>query len=59
MVERLTKMLMADETDAGSAQVQPARDNQPKATNSRWGWQLYTCHPHLLASKTIQSFLMP
>jgi len=25
------------QTEAGSAEVQPARDNQPKATNGRWG----------------------
>ena len=31
------KMLLAGETEAGSAEVQPARDNQLKATNCRWG----------------------
>jgi hypothetical protein len=28
---------LVGQTDAGSAEVQPARDNQPKATNGRWG----------------------
>ena len=50
---------MADETDVGSAEVQPARDNQPKATNGhRQGSQ----NPALLFDQipmTIQSFAMP
>ena len=31
------KMPLAGETEAGAAEVQPARDNQLKATNGRWG----------------------
>ncbi len=27
---------LVGQTEAGSAEVQPARDNQPKATNGRW-----------------------
>jgi hypothetical protein len=65
-----TTILMAAATDTGHAQVQPVRIGKvglkihpmrdpPKATNSRGGWQLYVCHPHLSATKTIQSFLMP
>ena len=57
--EQLTKMLSAGETEATSAEEHLARDNQPKATNCRWGGQLYTCPPLLTAPKTIQSFLMP
>jgi hypothetical protein len=57
--EQLTRMLSAGETEATSAEEHLARDNQPKATNCRWGGQLYTCHPLLTAPKTIQSFLMP
>jgi hypothetical protein len=43
MKRRLTEienpliMLLAGETDAGSAEVQPARDSQTKATNCRRG----------------------
>lgn len=63
---------LVGETEAGSAEVQLARDNQLKATN--WGpqtqkkrvweplssgWQLCTCHPILRVAKTIQSFVMP
>ena len=28
---------LVGQTEAGSAEVQPTRDNQPKATNRRWG----------------------
>ncbi len=31
------KISLAGETEAGSVEVQPARDNQFKATNCRWG----------------------
>ena len=34
-IERPMIMLLAGETDAGSAEVQPARDSQTKATNCR------------------------
>ena len=30
-------MLLAGETEAGSVEVQPARDSRFKATNCRWG----------------------
>ena len=33
----LTKMTLAGETEAGSVEVQPARDSRFKATNCRWG----------------------
>ena len=36
MIESM-KIALAGETEAGSAEVQPARDNQLKATNCRWG----------------------
>ena len=32
----MTTILVVGQTEAGSAEVQPARDNQPKATNGRW-----------------------
>lgn len=36
-IENLMIMLSAGETDAGSAEVQPARDSQLNATNCRGG----------------------
>ena len=36
-MKELTRILLVGETQAGSAEVQPARDSQLKATNCRWG----------------------
>ena len=36
-MKELTRILLVGETQAGSAEVQPARDNQLNATNCRWG----------------------
>ena len=36
MAQRVT-MVLAGQTEAGSAEAQPARDSQHKATNCRWG----------------------
>jgi len=36
MIESL-KILSAGQTEAGSAEAQPARDSRLKATNGRWG----------------------
>lgn len=36
-IEKALIMLLAGETDVGSAEVQPARDSQTKATNCRGG----------------------
>ena len=33
----LLTIALAGKTEAGSVEVQPARDNQPKAANCRWG----------------------
>jgi len=35
IMKKLTRILLVGETEAGSAEVQPARDNQLKATNCR------------------------
>ena len=40
LVSELTIMLLAGKTEAGSVEVQPARDSQFKATNCRWGGSL-------------------
>ena len=37
LASELTIMLLAGKTEAGSVEVQPARDSQLKATNCRWG----------------------
>jgi len=37
-------MLLAGKTEAGSVEVQPARDSQPKATNCRWDGSLLPSH---------------
>jgi hypothetical protein len=58
-IENPLIMRLAGETDAGSAQVQPARDSRTKATNGRGGGSLYICHPIWGVQQTIQSFLMP
>jgi len=37
IIKELTTIPLVGQTEAGSAEVQPARDSQPKATNCRWG----------------------
>ena len=37
LMSELITMALVGQTEAGSAEVQPARDNQLKATNCRWG----------------------
>ena len=37
LVRDLTIMFLAGQTQAGSVEVQPARDNRQKAANCRWG----------------------
>lgn len=44
LVSELITMLLAGETEAGSVEVQPARDSQFKATNCRWGGSLLPSH---------------
>ena len=44
LVSELMIMLLTGETEAGSVEVQPARDSQLKATNCRWGGSLLPSH---------------
>ena len=37
IMSELITIALVGQTEAGSAEVQPARDNQLKATNCRWG----------------------
>ena len=40
----LIKMILVGQTEAGSVEVQPARDSQLKATNCRWDGGLLPSH---------------
>jgi len=40
----LTTMTLVGQMEAGSVEVQPARDSQPNATNCRWGGSLLPSH---------------
>ena len=44
LVSDLIIMFLAGQTEAGSVEVQPARDSQFKATNCRWGGSLLPSH---------------
>ena len=44
LMSKLITMTLADETEAGSVEVQPARDSQFKATNCRWDGGLLPSH---------------
>jgi len=44
LVNELIIMLLAGKTEAGSVEVQPARDSRFKATNCRWGGSLLPSH---------------
>ena len=44
-MNELTRIVLVGETDAGSAEVQPVRDSQLKATNCRWGGSLTPAIP--------------
>ncbi len=57
-LNELTRMILVGQMEAGSAEEQPARDSQLKATNCRWGGS-NACHPMLRLAKIIQSFVMP
>ena len=57
-LNELTRMILVGQTEAGSAEEQPARDSRLNATNCRWGGSA-TCHPILRSAKIIQSFVMP
>ena len=37
IMSELSTIVSAGKTEAGTVEVQPARDNQPKAANCRWG----------------------
>ena len=57
-MKELTRIVLVGQTEAGSAEVQLARDSQLKATNCRWGGSLTPAIP-FYDTGTIQSFVMP
>jgi len=59
MIEEMTTIPSAGETEASSAEEQLARDNQLKATNCRGDGGLISIIPLSQPQKTILSFLMP
>ena len=52
------RMILVGQTEAGSVEVQPARDSRLNATNCRWGGS-YICHPILRVLPIIWSIVMP
>ncbi len=44
LMSELITIALVGETEAGSAEVQPARDSQLKATNCRWDGGLLPSH---------------
>ena len=44
LVSELITIALVGRTQAGSVEVQPARDSQPKATNCRWDGGLLPSH---------------
>ena len=52
-----TRIASADETEVGSAEVQPARDNQSKATNCRWGGSLSPAIPFYDSQRQFRALL--
>lgn len=59
IIDTATTMPTTGETEAGSAEVQPARDNQPGVTDDRCGGPLPNARPTQPSTKTIQSSPMP
>jgi len=59
VIEPSTRIVSAGQTEVGSVDVQPARDNQLKATNCRGGGGLVSTIPLSQSQKTIPSFPMP
>jgi len=54
-ISEQTTMVLAGETEAGSAAAQPARDSRLKATNGRWGGPDESGLPHMLNADNSES----
>ena len=59
MTTKLIRMSSAGETEVGSVEVQPARDNQLGATDYRRGGLLRIARPTLSPKMVIQNSPMP
>ena len=59
ITEKITTMQLAGETEAGSAEVQPARDSRLGVTDYRMGGRSQIGRPALLLETVIQNSLMP
>ena len=59
IIAPMTTMKSTGETEVGSAEVQPIRDNQLGVTDYRWGGPFCTAHPTLSPTGEIQNSPMP
>jgi len=59
MINAMTTMPLAGQTEAGSAEVQPARDSRLGVTDYRWGGPLRTARPTPSPTMVIQNSPMP
>jgi len=59
IVPPMTTMESTGETEVGSAEVQPIRDNQLGVTDYRWGGPFRTARPTLSPTGEIQNSPMP
>jgi len=59
ITEELIRVQLAGKMEAGSAEVQPARDSQPGVTDYRMGGRFQTDHPTHFPTMVIQNSLMP
>ena len=57
IIKQPTRIESAGETDASSAEEQLARDNQPKATNGRWGGSFSSTIPFYDSQRQFRALL--
>ncbi len=56
-MKELTTMPLVGKTQAGSAEVQPARDSRLKATNCRWGGSYTSAIPFYDSQRQFRALL--
>ena len=57
IIKQPTRIESAGETEASSAEEQLARDNQPKATNCRWGGSFSSAIPFYDSQRQFRALL--
>jgi len=57
LISELITIPLVGKTEAGSAEAQPARDNQLKATNCRWGGSLTPAIPFYELQRQFRALL--